>query len=204
MPLNLTSYAGELSFAEAQSFTYPLILLTIGIVVYSVFIFKFYRFLAKKNVFQLRLQQYKKRFAAIENFFSFILYIIEYIIIMPLFVFFWFLVIAVILSAIAKDQTPYTILFIAMGIIAATRATAYYNEELSRDLAKMLPFVLLGIFVVDATYFSYENFISTVSQFPALWETILYYLGFTMLLETVLRILSALASPFRKKKAEKN
>jgi hypothetical protein len=202
MDLNITGYAAHLSIEGAKSFTYPLVLLTLAIAVYAVFIFKFYRFLANRNVLQLKLQRYSGFFAGIETFFNIFLYVVEYIIILPILIFFWFLVIAVILSAVAKNQTPYTILFISMGIVAATRVTAYYNEELSRDLAKMLPFVLLGIFVVDISYFSYDNFISTISEFPSLWETILYYLGFTMLLETVLRLLAAFVSLFRRKPSE--
>ena len=204
MIFNLTGYAGQLSVSEATTFTYPLLLLTAGIVVYSVFIFKFYRFLASKNVFKLKLQQYSSFFARIQKIFSVMLYIVEYIIILPLFIFFWFLVLVVILSALSKDQEPLTVLFISMGIVAATRVTAYYNEDLSRDLAKMLPFVLLGIFVINIKFFSYGAFIGTVSKFPMFWETILYYLGFTMLLETVLRILEAFVSLFRKVHLQKS
>src|SRR3989344_3592235 len=204
MVFNLTGYAGQLSVSEATTFTYPLLLLTAGIVVYSVFIFKFYRFLASKNVFKLKLQQYSSFFARIQKIFSVMLYIVEYFIILPLFIFFWFLVLVVILSALSKDQEPLTVLFISMGIVAATRVTAYYNEDLSRDLAKMLPFVLLGIFVINIKFFSYGAFIGTVSKFPMFWETILYYLGFTMLLETVLRLLEAFVSLFRKVHLQKS
>lgn len=200
MFFNVTSITGQLSVVEAKAFTYPLLLLTLGIAVYAIFIFKFYRFLATKNVFRLKLQQYSGFFAGIEKFFSVVLYIAEYIIILPLFIFFWFLVLTIMLSALAKGQNPLTVLFIAMGIVAATRVTAYYNEELSRDLAKMLPFVLLGVFVIDIRFFSYENFIVTLYQFPLLWETILYYLGFTMLLETVLRLLDAIVHLFIQEK----
>ena len=38
-----------------------------------------------------------------------------------------------------------------MGLVAATRITAYYNEDLSRDMAKTIPFALLGIMIIDYT-----------------------------------------------------
>ncbi|MFH1182561.1 MAG: hypothetical protein V1702_06385 [Candidatus Woesearchaeota archaeon] len=188
MPFNLTSYAAQLSMEEAKSFTYPLVLLTAGFVIYSLFIFTFYRFLAHKDVFQLKLQQYKGHFAGIEEFFGVVLYIAEYIVILPLFIFFWFLVMVLMVAALSEAKSPELILLMAMSMVAATRVVAFISNDLANDMAKLLPFVLLGIFVIDIRYFDFNTYIATLMQFPALWETILYYLAFTMILEMLLRL----------------
>ena len=61
--INITDVvAVSLSITEAQSTITPLIFFIVGIVAYSVFIFKFYRFLARKDIFNLELQKYSKTF----------------------------------------------------------------------------------------------------------------------------------------------
>ena len=177
------------SFSEAQLVTRPLVFFVIGIFLYAIFIFKFYRFLARRDIFKLNLQKYSESFVGLlEKFFSTLLYILEYIIIFPLFIFFWFGIIAVILSLMSKNHTISQILLISMALVAAVRITAYYSEELSKDLAKMFPFALLGVFLIDITQFSLPAAIETIKQFPTLWKQMIYYLGFAIALELVLRV----------------
>ena len=59
---------------------------------------------------------------------------------------------------LTKSYTVLNILYISFVIIVAIRITAYYTEELSRDVAKMLPFAILAIFLVDSSYFSFDSF----------------------------------------------
>ena len=75
-----------------------------------------------------------------------------------------------------------------MAVVSAIRVTSYYNEDLSRDLAKILPFALLGVFVIDFTYFKIADSLDVLRQVAAQAETILYYLIFVMILELALRI----------------
>ena len=42
-------------------------------------------------------------------------------------------------------------------LVVAIRFTAYYSEDLSKDVAKMLPFAILGLVVVNPTFFNYED-----------------------------------------------
>jgi len=200
--VNITSIdLTTLSIAEAKAMAPPLLLFIAGIVIYSIFIFKFYRFLAKKDIFGLNLQQYSKSFlGSFQKFLNIILYAIEYLIIFPLFTFFWFSIIALILMLLAKSQDPTNILLIAVALVASIRVTSYYSEELSKDLAKMFPFALLAVFLIDIAYFSLEGFLTTVRSFPFLWKQMIYYLGFIILLEFVLRIVSLIFSPLKKEK----
>jgi len=184
---NLTS--ASFSVAEAQSTIKPLVIMIIGVVIYAVFIFKFYRFLARKDVFKLNLNRYSKSFFGfIGKIFRMLFYILEYLIIFPLFIFFWFGFISVAIILLSDKLDVSQILVVAMALVASIRVTAYYNEDLSKDLAKMFPFTVLAVFLLGTTAFSYDIFITNLKIIPSLWKQMLYYLAFTILLEFILRI----------------
>jgi len=189
------------SIPEALDLIKPLALFVLGIVVYALFIFKFYRFIGKKNIFELDLHKYDtSKFGALKKAVSGILYIFEYIFLFPIFAFSWFLVLTVLLSVLSKHHAVENILLISIALVSAIRIAAYYNEDLSKDLAKMLPFALLGVFLVDMTFFSLDTTIATITQLPTMWKNMLYYLVFVIALEFILRISYAIASPFLEKK----
>jgi len=196
---NITSTT--FSIGEAQSITAPLIMFVLGISLYSLFIFRFYRFLARKDIFHLNLQKYSDNFFGfVGKFFSVLFYIIEYLIIFPLFAFFWFAVVAMILIIMAEKLDIATLLMISMALVASIRVTAYYNEDLSKDLAKMFPFALLAVFLLDIANFSYDRTWNTLATIPSMWKQILYYFGFTIVLEIVLRIINGVAGLINPKK----
>ncbi|MDP2906545.1 MAG: hypothetical protein Q8O03_01250 [Nanoarchaeota archaeon] len=154
-----------------------------------MFIFKFYRFLARKDVFKLDLKRYNKTsFAFLKKIISVIFYLIEYILLFPIFVFFWFIIMVVLFSFLAKSQPVNNILLVSIAVVGAVRFTAYYHEDLSKDLAKMLPFALLGVFLIDISYFKFSESLTVIQQIPSQWHVMLYYLLFIILLEFVLRI----------------
>ncbi len=189
----------ELSLAEMVPILKPLTQFIIGIVVYSMFIFHFYRFLSRKDVFKLHLDKFNTSgHPLIHNLVALFLYIFEYVIFFPLFVFFWFAILTSLLIFLSKSQNLDSILMISIAIVASIRVTAYYNEDLSKDLAKMLPFALLGVFLIDISYFSLESSIDLLWQIPDYWATLLYYLGFTIALEFTLRIVHGFISGFKK------
>jgi len=147
------------------------------------------------------LHQYSSSLeGSIEKFVKVLLYVFEFLIIFPLFIFFWFGVIAIILLMLSKNPLG-QILIIAMALVASVRITAFYNEDLAKDLAKMFPFALLGVFLVDMSSFSFSEFLVVVKQVPSQWETLLYYLLFLVALELFLRILTGLWHWVRGKKS---
>lgn len=159
----------------------PLGIFVLGIVLYSMFVFKFYRFVARKDVIKLRLKQYARGVERLENVVRLVLYLVEYTVL-------WFLVFTGFLAVLAQGHAVDALLLVSMTIVTAIRITAYYSEELSRDLAKMVPFSLLGVFLVEGSD------LSTVTQafqllfaIPGEWKLVLYYLGFLILREFMLR-----------------
>jgi hypothetical protein len=102
----------------------------------------------------------------------------------------WFVILTVLLVFLAKDQPIDRILLVSIAVLSAIRITSYYNEDLSRDLAKMLLFALLGVFVIDLSYFSLPGSIGALQQAMTQWESVAYYLIFIIGLEFVLRLTS--------------
>jgi hypothetical protein len=201
---NLTSQlVNTFTVAEAFDVTKPLLLFILGVTLYSVFIFKFYRFVAKRDIFSIDLSKYNtSKVKTLRKIVGVLLYALEYLILFPIFAFLWFLTLALLLSFLSKNQTPDTVLLISIAVVGSVRATSYYDEDLSRDLAKMLPFALLGVFLVDITFFSLDRSWQVISSIPSFWDIILYYLVVVILLEFILRILFGIYSLMKKPKKE--
>jgi len=73
-------------------------------------------------------------------------------------------------------------------IVSSIRVAAYYKEELSVDLAKLIPFAFLAILLTDPNFFSVEITIQRLSDVTIFWSEILRILIFSILLEWFLRI----------------
>ncbi|MDZ4246164.1 MAG: hypothetical protein U1D67_03485 [Dehalococcoidia bacterium] len=165
----------------------PLALFVMGMVVYSVFVFNFYRFLGRRDIFKLK---FKETYGWFRKFFSVVQYIIKYRLLVPFVVFVGSGCLSVLLMVLAKNQNAPGILLISVALVATVRITAYYHEDLSKDLAKILPFALLGIFLVDVNYFQLSTSLEIVKQIPGYLQIIGYYLAFIVALEFLLRIVS--------------
>lgn len=190
------------SFIEAWSAIQPLLFFLIGMTVYAIFIFSFYRFLARKDLFKISLAKYNvSKNPVLKKTVRIIFYILEHILIYPLFVIFWFAILGLLLAFLSKNEGIETIMLVTAAIISSVRITAYINESLSSDLAKMLPFALLGIFLIDISYFSITNTEQLVMDAIPLWGVCVYYVVFIIALEIFLRLLSTLFSALFKKKA---
>ena len=187
----LNFISNNLSLNEAISVGKPLTLFIIGMVIYSFFIFKFYRFVAKRDIFYLNLAAYSNsKWETLEDIIASLLYILEHLIIFPLFSFFWFLILSLFLIFLSRDLPVTTLLTSAMAVVATIRISSYYKEELAVDIAKTLPLTLLGIFLINGlSTFSLDKAIEAVIILPQIWKTILYYLLYIVLIELTLRIL---------------
>ena len=196
---------GTFSAKEAVQAAKPLVVFVIGMVVYAVFIFKFYRFIATRDIFKLNLAEYSRsRWEGVKEVIVFLFYVLEHIIIFPLLTFIWFVFFSGLLIFLSEEQSASTVFLFSMAIVATTRITSYYNEELARDIAKTLPLTLIGIFLVTGlSYFSPESALSAIKSIPLMWKTIVYYLFFIVSLEIVLRILLFIYNNIKYKKFER-
>lgn len=179
-----------LDLGDAGDLLWPVSIYVLGMAAYAIFVFKFYRFVAARDIFRLDLAKYQGlSHRAARSVLHLVLYIFKYLIVFPVFAFFWFAVLTLILAFLSKAQTFSETLLIALATVSAIRVTSYYKEDLSRDLAKILPFAVLGVFLIDASFFSVSDSLDTLKEARDYTENILYYLLFLIALEFVLRLL---------------
>ncbi len=172
-----------------------LFLLSVLILVYAIIIWKFYRFISKKNIFKLNLRQYNKASnPELSRFLDVAFYFLEYIFILPILVIFWFMIFSLFLVVLTRGVP---IAIISAIVISAIRMTAYYKEDLSKDLAKLLPFTILGIAIIRPASFSLDNILNNLknlgSSFPNIWIP----LSFIITLELLLRASDLIINYFK-------
>ena len=175
-----------------------LFLMVLTVVLFSVFIWKVHEFISRKNIIELNLNQYNKsEHPFFEKLLAGILYFVEYIIVLPFLVFVWFSVFTFFLIILSEGTIAVEkILVISAIIIASIRVTSYYSENLSKELAKLLPFNLLAFAILYFSFFGVDKIIEHISRLPLFFESILIYFGFIIVLELILRFLDFVFSLF--------
>lgn len=174
-----------------------LTLFTTIIVIYSIFIFYFYKLLAKKNIIKLNLNQYNQYSSpTFTKILAVIFYIIEYLILLPVLTLFWFAILSILVLTLSQGIGTATVLLISAALVAAVRITAYISEDLSKDLAKMLPFTLIAIAITKPGFFEISSLIARINEIPALFSSILIYLIFIFSIELIMRAADFFCSIF--------
>ncbi len=195
----------EFNFWHAYEVLKPLTMYVFAIAFYGFIVFKFYRFLARKEMFELDLRKYdKKKFGFLGKILNIVLYVIEYIFIFPVFMFLWFLVLSFLLALLSKTHTADTIMLISIALVGAVRIVAYYHEDLSQDLGKLIPYALLGVFLADMVSVDFSIPFNIIKNMFLLWNKMIYYLVFIIVLEFVLRISNLILSPFLPEREDKD
>ncbi len=189
------------------------LILVLLVVVYCIFIWKFYKFIAKKNILGLDLNKYNKSENPLfTKLLAGALYFAEYIIILPFLIFFWFVVFTFFLMFLT-DLDISTLLIVSATIITAVRMTAYYKEDLSKDVAKLLPFTLLAVSILTPNFFNQiseglfvERIFTHFTELPNFFGNIAYYLLFIIIIEIILRFFDFIFSLFglEEEKIEEN
>ena len=126
----------QFDFAEAIEILTPLLIFVMAMSVYAIFVFKFYRFLSRRDILQMNLDKHNRaRPRLVQKGISFAFYCLKFLIVFPALAFFWFLVLTVLLTMMAKGQGLDGILLVSMAVVGSIRVASYYNEALSTDLA---------------------------------------------------------------------
>lgn len=166
-----------------------LFFLVLVILVYVIFVWKFYRFISSKNILGLNLSKYNKsEHPFFTKLVTAILYLVEYIIILPFLIFFWFGVLTLFLVFLTEGLEVKALLVVSATIIAVIRMTSYYHESLSRDLAKLLPFTLLAVSITRPGFFDFERVLIHFNKIPLFFSEIVIYFLFIAFLEIILRL----------------
>lgn len=168
---------------------FVLLFFTAVIVAYAVFVFYFYKILAKKNLVDLNLSKYNNSSnAGFSKILAVIFYILEYLIIMPVLTFVWFTVLAILILILTDSLAISTVLVLSAALVASVRVTSYISQQLSQDLAKMLPFTLLALALTQPEFFQISSFLERLVEIPQLIVAIPYYLIFIVAVELIMRI----------------
>lgn len=196
--LDISFETPEEYFAEvsndlaAGSTIYDLGIYITGMAIYAVFVWHFYRFIARREIISIDYDKYDTqgkispvRIGA---------YIAAHIFLFPLIIFVWFFIYSMFMFVLAKDMSTGAILLIAISVIGATRVTSYYKEDLAKDVGKLLPFALMGIFLTSSVFFedtsnffSLESFEKRFEDFPNFVGKVIEFVIIVVIIETVLR-----------------
>jgi hypothetical protein len=160
------------------------------IAIVAVFIWYFYKTLSQKNLIKLNLRQYNRsEHPVFSKLFAIILYLLEYIIIMPILIFVWFTALSIVLLLIANERTISQILLLTGAMVAGIRILAYYKSGISQDLAKLFPFITLSVFLLSPTAFSVADIIARTAEIPTLLFDVLSFILVIVVIEIILRII---------------
>ncbi len=174
-----------------------LFVIVLLVVLYCVFVWKFYRSISTKNMIELNLHKYNRmKHPLYAQFLASVFYFIEYLLFMPIMIFLWFSVFTLLLIFLTENLAVSTLLLISATIIASIRMVSYYRQDLASDVAKLIPFTFLAVSILNPTFFSIERIFSQFSQIPNFFGEIIVYLVFIIFLEMVLRLFSFVFSLF--------
>jgi hypothetical protein len=174
-----------------------LIIFTCLIAIYSLFVYYFHLFLARKNLLELNLNNYNSyEHPSVARFFAGLFYILEYLILLPIFTFFWFGIFSILVLTLSEGLEISTVLLVSAAFVASVRITSYLNFNLSKDIAKLLPLTLLAVAITKPGFFNVNSLISRITEIPAIFSDIISYLVFIMVVELIMRLTDTITGVF--------
>ena len=160
------------------------------IFLYSIFVWKVYRAISRKDIISLNLQQYNSfEHPTLQKLWAGFLYLIEYIIVLPFLILFWYVIFALALLFFSEDLSIEQVLLLSAAVVGAIRLLAYYKHDLATEVAKLLPLTILGLMLLSPGFLNASRFVESISQVPSLLFSLGYILAFVAGLEIVLRVL---------------
>jgi len=161
------------------------------ILIYAFLVWKFYKFIAKKNFLDLNLRKYNRsEHPILGKLLAGILYFLEYIVVLPVLVFVWFAVFTLFLIVLSENLTLDTIFVISAAIVLGIRMAAYTSQELSKEIAKVLPFTLLAVAILEGGLPNLEKILGSFASISGHITTILYYFLLVIIIEFIMRFFS--------------
>ncbi len=185
----ISLYRGLLSvLPESTHSALSVFLFGILIALISLFVFYFYRSFSKKDLIVLNLNQYNRyEHPVIGKVLAVVLYFLEYMVIIPFLIFIWFGALSIVLLLVAEESAVPQILILTASLVVAVRILAYFADEISKDLAKLFPFIALSIFLLRPGSLNFGGVTLRLQELPLLFNEILSYILLIFVLEIILR-----------------
>ena len=185
----ISAWASQLSLDSLMqnnlSAILPLFGLVISIAIYSIFIWHFYRFIARRDCFKISNGNHPR-----------LIGFVKYFLIYPFVAFLFFTGFSMVLMFLTNNSDLGVVLSTSFAVIMAIRVTAYYSKDLAKDVAKMLPFALLALVLIDPSMFVIEDMIAKVNSLPEFFTVAVQFIVFIVLAEWIMRILLAMKYMF--------
>ena len=141
--------------------------------------------LSKKDLFEIPKIHADKKLKTMANK---ILYFLKYLVIFPLYAFMWFLIFSFFLFLLSSKRGIEEVMYFAIVIVAATRISAYVSDKLAEDMAKLLPWSLILIFLLEPNAITFKSVMSSSGEFFSHIPKVAKYLLFIMVVEWGLRL----------------
>ncbi len=181
---------------QLQATAFPIVVYGLFIVVYGIIIWTFYKSLGQRDIFYAEIEKGNSIGAKLRNTIRNFSLVLDYIVVLPLVSVVWFAILSFFMILFAKNQGVDTVLTISVGLIFATRIAAYYNEDLAKDLAKLIPFGLLGVFLSDPSFFSLDLAVKQLYSIPRYFPQVMSSVILIIVLEWVLRVIYKVKTVF--------
>ncbi|MDP3766279.1 MAG: hypothetical protein Q8R04_07235 [Nanoarchaeota archaeon] len=165
-----------------------LVLLSSTIILFlAIFImwYFYHKQLSRKDLFDIPKIDSNSKFV---SFINRLVYFFKYIIVFPLYSFIWFLIFSFLLVLIAKSRPISEIMFFGIIIVSVTRISAYASSKLAEDMAKLLPWALIIVFLIDPQSITIESVQVSFNSFVQEIPKVAKYLIFIAFVEWSLRI----------------
>ena len=117
------------------------------------------------------------------------LYLIEYIVVVPFLILFWYIIFALVLLFFSDSLPLQQILLLSAAVVGSIRMLAYYNHDLATEVAKLLPLTILGLMILSPGFLDLVRVAEAIKQVPQLVSSIGYAIAFVIGLEVILRVL---------------
>lgn len=145
----------------------------------------YHKQLSKRDLFEIPKIDSDSKFV---NFINRLIYFLKYMLIFPLYSFIWFLIFSFLLVLIAKSRPISEIMFFGIVIVSVTRISAYVSSKLAEDMAKLLPWAMIIVFLMDPQSITLESAQASLKSFIQEIPKIAKYLLFIAFVEWFLRI----------------
>ena len=178
----------------SDSVAFNVLFFAILLAIVSLFIWNFYKSISKRNLIELNLSKYNtSEHPLASKFFATILYFLEYIVIMPLLIIFWYAALSLVLFLIASEFSVHGVLFVSAVIIGAVRILAYFHSEIAKDLSKLFPFIALSVFLLSfeniGNVFNFDAVLSKAYEIPVYYSEIYSFILVVLAIEIFLRFI---------------
>ena len=182
---------GLIAEIAKDSSIYDIVGFSIGMVIYGIFVFHFYRFLSKRDMFCINIEKISKAYFTSSGKQTsgaprVVAFIVTNFFVFPFVIFLWFLGYSSFMFLLVQHMETATIFLVSSSLIIAIRISAYYREDLSRDIAKLLPFALLAIFLFDPQFYSLVDVLKRLSEIPSFLTQIAAFMIIVMIVEVSL------------------